>query len=183
MKLPSLLSLCFGLIASVAIDAQISTPSVGYVRYASNEVRGIYGLEGNYVVGGSALASAGAVSFSDDGGLLLQSGSLSLVDSNLTGLATIKVDGLGAIIRMDGNAQTAIAWLPASRTLVHWNGESFVKTGISALPLESEVISVRKLDGNTASLLVSRTDTTVVHYLISLRTGGLKNPNPFQAPS
>src|SRR5207253_2608494 len=106
-------------------------------------------------------ASARAVSFSDEGGLLLQSGSLSVVHSNLTGLATIEVDGLGAIIRMDGNAQTAIAWLPASRTLVHWNGESFVRTAVPELPGDGEVTSVRKLDGNTASLLVSRTDNTV----------------------
>ncbi|MFL6450390.1 MAG: hypothetical protein ACJ746_22320 [Bryobacteraceae bacterium] len=174
MKLSPFFPICLGLIASAVANSQIATPSVGYVRYANDGVRGIYGLEGNYVVGDKVLALALSASFSDDGGLLFQSGSLALVDSSLTTIATLGVSDSDAVIRIDRGLETAIAWLPASHALVHWNGKSFAKTTVSALPAEATVTSVRKLDRNTASLLVSKPDSTIVRCVMSLQTGDLK---------
>ena len=174
MKLSTLFSICLGLFASGAANAQIATPSVGYVRYASDGVRGIYGLEGNYVVGDKVLASALAASFSDDGGLLFQAGSLVLVDAKLATVSTVEVGDSDIIVRVDGNLETAIAWLPASHVLVYWNGKSFMRTAVPEFSGEGTVTSVRKLDGNTASLLVSKPDSIIVRYWVSLKTGELK---------
>src|SRR4051794_9161869 len=84
---------------------------------------------------------------------------------------------------MDGKLETAIAWLPASRALVYWNGSSFVRTVVPGFSVEGRVTSVRKLDGNTVSLLVAKPDTTIVRSVISLRTGDLKSSNPVLAAS
>src|SRR4051794_20167018 len=142
MKLSPFFQICLGLIACGAANGQIATPSVGYVRYASDGVRGIYGLEGNYVVGEKVLPSAGPASFSDEGGLLFHSGSLALVDSTLTTVSTMEVGDSDALVRMDGKLETAIAWLPASRALVYWNGSSFVRTVVPGFSVEGRVTSV-----------------------------------------
>jgi hypothetical protein len=80
-----------------------------------------------------------------------------------------------AIVRIDGNLETAIAWFPESQALVHWNGKSFVRTAVPEFSREGVVTSVRKLDGYTASLLVAKPDGTIVRFVISLRTGDLKS--------
>jgi hypothetical protein len=183
MKLSPVFLILSGLIPFGAAYTQIATPSVGYVRYANDGVRGIYGLEGNYVVGDRVLASAVAASFSDDGGLLFQSGTLALVDSKLTTLSTIDVGDSEAIVRIDGKLETAIAWLPASGALVHWDGTSFARTTVHELSGEGTVVSVRKLDRNTASLLVAKSDSTIARDVISLRTGDLKSLMPAPAAS
>lgn len=175
MKLSPILPICLGLLVSIAANCQVAIPSVGYVRYANDGVRGIYGLEGNYIVGRTVLAPAEAASFSVAGGLVFNSGSLALVDPKFVALATTAVEDSDAVVRVDGSLDTAVAWLPKSHVLVHWNGESFVRTTVSGVGEEEAVTSVRKLDARTASLLVSKPDGTVVRYRLSLQTGELKS--------
>lgn len=175
MKLSPILPICLGLLVSVAANCQLAIPSVGYVRYANDGVRGIYGLEGNYIVSRSVLAQADAASFSTAGGLIFNSGSLALVDPELVAVSTTAIEDSDPIVRLDGSLNTAIAWLPKSHALMHWNGESFVRTAVSGIGEEGIVTSVRKLDARTASLLVSKPDSTVVRYRLSLQTGEIKS--------
>src|SRR4051812_13971667 len=175
MKLPRTLPICLGLLVSVAANCQVAVPSVGYVRYANDGVRGVSGLEGNYIVSRSVLAAAEAASFSDLGGLIFNAGSLILVDPKLATISSTEIEDPDVIIRMDGSLATAIAWLPGSHVLEHWNGQTFVRTAISTLPAEGIVTSVRKLDARTASLLVSKPDSTIVRYRLALATGELKS--------
>src|SRR3954454_8118921 len=154
MKLSLTLPICLGFFVSLAANCQVATPSVGYVRYANDGVRGIYGLEGNYIVGRSVLAAAETASFSDAGGLIYNSGSLVLADPKLIALSTTEIEGSEPIVRLDGGVDTAIAWVPSSHVLVHWNGKSFVRTAVSGIAGEDAVTSVRKLDPSTASLFV-----------------------------
>jgi len=178
MKLPRILPICLGLFVAVAANGQVATPSVGYVRYSDDGVRGVYGLEGNYIVGRSVLAPAEAASFSDMGGLIFDSGTLALVDSRLVVLSATQIEDSDALVRIDGSLDTAIAWLPASHVLVHWNGHSFARTAISSLPAEDIVTSVRQLDPKTASLLAAKPDGTIVRYRLSLLTGEIKSSMP-----
>ncbi len=183
MKSSHFWPICLALLTSGSANCQLSTPSVGYVRYMNDGVRGVYGLEGNYIVGRDVLALAETASFSDDGGLIFQSGSLTLVDSKLTALSTTPVAGSDPIVRVDGNLQTAIAWVPASRVLVHWNGESFVSIAVPGLSEGDTVTSVRKLDSSTASLLVQKQDSSIVRDRVSLRTGEFKSSTLIPAAS
>lgn len=178
MKLFRFLPVCLGLIAFETGNCQLSAPTVGYVRYANDGVRGIYGLQGNYVVGASVLGSAQAASFSDTGGLLFDAGSLTLVDAKLDHVSSTEIQDSDAVVRLSGSPETAIAWLPASRVLVHWNGGSFVTTAVPELTLTDTVTSVRRVDARTASLLVVKTDAPVVRYEISLQTGDVKSTSP-----
>ncbi|MFL6416097.1 MAG: hypothetical protein ACJ74Y_10575 [Bryobacteraceae bacterium] len=175
MKLLPILPICLGLFASSAVNCQVGTPSVGYVRYPTDGVRGIYGLEGNYIVAGTVAAEAKAASFSEAGGLIFSPGSLTLADSHFATVASTEVSDSDAILRLDGDLNTAIAWLPMGHLLVHWNGQSFVTIPVAEGSIADGATSVRKLDANTASLLVPKPDTTVVRYVVSLRTGQLKS--------
>jgi len=181
MKLPPLLAICLGATACIPANCQLATPSVGYVRYPSGDVRSIYGLQGNYIVGDSVLSSGEAASFSEAGGLILRSGTLVLVDSKFATVATAEVHESAALLRIDGSPETAVAWLPGSRALVHWNGKSLATASLSSIGEGATVTSVRKLDANTASLLVSKPDGTLTRNRISLRTGELKSSQPVAA--
>src|SRR3982751_5337898 len=176
MKFSPLLPICLSLIAPWPGKCQVTTPSVGYVRYPSDGVRGVYGLEGNYVVGADVLLRPTAASFSDEGGLICEGGSLLLVDPKLATLSSAEISDADCLVRLDGTLETAIAWLPASHALVHWNGKSFSRTPVPELWGQDTVTSIRKLDASTASLLVSKPDgSNVVRYRLSLRTGELKS--------
>jgi hypothetical protein len=181
MKLYSLLAVYLGITASVAANCQVATPSVGYVRYADGVVRPIYGLQGNYIVGDGVFSSAEAASFSEAGGLISKEGSLVLVDSKLAAVATAELRESGALLRLDGALDTAIAWLPESRVLLHWTGKSFAAASVSFIAEGDKVTSIRKLDANTGSLLVAKPDTTLVRYGFSLRNGELQSSVPLPA--
>src|SRR3954452_18562278 len=107
MKLSPLIPICLAITASVAANGQLAAPSVGYVRYAKGDVRPIYGLPGNYIVGDSVLTSAEAVGFSDAGGLFSKAGTLVLMDSKLARVATADVRESAALLRIDGSIETA----------------------------------------------------------------------------
>ncbi len=181
MKLPPLLAVCLGITAAAAGNCQLATPSVGHVRYADGVVRPIYGLPGNYILGDAIPALAEAASFSEAGGLISKGGTLLLTDSNLTPVAAADLHSSAALLRVDRTLDTAIAWIPETRVLVHWNGKSLSPVPVASLGEGDRVTSVRKLDANTASLLVSKPDTTLVRYRISLLEGALQSSNALSA--
>jgi len=181
MKLSLLTAICLAITASIAANCQVATPSVGYVRYANGDVRPIYGLPGNYIVGDSVLTSAEAVSFSGAGGWVLKPGTLALMDSKLTSVVTSEVRESAALFHIDGSIETAVAWLPESHVLLHWNGKSLSSTPVSLIGEGDTATSVRKLDANTASFLVSKPGGSVASYRISLLTGELKSSVPMAA--
>jgi hypothetical protein len=181
MKLSPLIAICFAITASVAAHGQVVAPSVGYVRYANGDVRPIYGLPGNYIVGDSVLTSADAVGFSDAGGVLSTGGTLVLMDSKLARVATADVHESSVLLRIDRSIETAVAWLPESQVVLHWNGKSLSAVSVSSIVGGDTVTSVRKLDPNTASFVVSKPDRTMALYRLSLLTGELKSSIPLAA--
>ena len=95
----SLLLLC----SPAWLAAQIAAPMVGFARYPDSSVEAVYGLPGNFVVTRAALGTAGAISFSDYGGLLSRSGKILLLKADATPVAEYDTAEASPLLSVTGD--------------------------------------------------------------------------------
>jgi hypothetical protein len=155
------------------LPAQVNVPQVGFVRYADHTVRPIYGVSSNFVAGKTVLDSADAASFSDSGGLVSRNGHIELVTRDGTVLGQYDSGETAPLLNIDGDAKTAIAWLPVHHALLYWDGKSFATIQVQDGTLFGPVSSVRLASFSTAKLLVTDPEEHVFEVTISLETGNL----------
>jgi hypothetical protein len=72
---------------------------------------------------------------------------------------------------MDGDASSAIAWLPRQSELLTWNGAQCTAIAVQYPALSGLVDSVRMVGGNAAELLVTESDGSVDRVTVSLPDG------------
>ncbi len=158
---------------------QLSSPRVGVVRYADGGLYLLYGLPGSYLVGPRVLDGTDDASFSQGGGIVARKGSIALLRSDFSTLGTFEMAGENnPLLGINDDLTTAIAWLPSTQRLVHWNGQSFASVSVPDILREGEVSFVSKRDGKTASLLLHSSDGSVSEASISLATGQLMSVMP-----
>jgi hypothetical protein len=75
------------------------------------------------------------------------------------------------VLNMDGDASSAIAWLPQHSELLIWNGAQFTGIAVQNPALAGLVDSVRIVGGNAAELLVTESDGSVDRVTVSLPDG------------
>ena len=177
MKLRTIISLALPLWLAATLQAQIRAPKVGFVRYSDGTVRATYGLEANFIVGSQTPIAADAVSFSDLGGLISRGGRIRLVGRDASVIAEYDSTETAPVLNVDGDLTTAIAWLPSRHALLHWNGKSFVLTSLTSA-ISENVNSLRVQSPNSAKLLVTAGDRSVLEATVSLDTGDLVAMNP-----
>lgn len=155
---------------------QVDAPRVGVARYSDNSVHTVFGLPGDFVISNQVIGSADAVSFSDSGGLLAKNGRIQLIEPSAAVIAEYESGESAPLLNVDGDLRSAIAWLPARHSLLHWNGKSFVVTDVaSALP--GVVTSLCLENASTAQLLLAEKGGVVSEATISLETGYLISLN------
>lgn len=157
---------------SFLLEAQLNTPNAGIVRYQDGTIHRVLGLPANYVVDGTALDSADHVSFSDAGGILAKDGRIRLVDSAFKTLAEYDSGDPAALVNIDADLQSAVAWLPTHRRLLYWNGTSFSSTEVKGSDGLGSVTSLW-ITGRTAKLLATGRDGGVLEANVSLDSGEL----------
>lgn len=167
-----ILALCL----AATLQAQINAPKVGVARYSGGQVRTIYGLEANFIVGEQMSTMADAISFSDSGGLISRGGHILLTARDASVIADYDSGETAPVLNLDGALATAIAWLPTHHALLHWNGKSFVLMPVTSGIFE-KVTSLRMLSPNSARLLLATADS-ILEATISLDTGFLISINP-----
>ncbi len=166
---------CSALSLFVAAQAwgQIKAPVIGVARLADGSVRTVYGLPDDLIFDSKSLGSFDAASFSDKAGLVSENGRIDLVRTDLSVIAGYSTGETKPLLNVDGDATSAIAWLPSSRSLLHWNGNSFVLTSVTGLDETLSIDSVRVKSANTAELLVSDARGVVLSASVSLQSGNL----------
>lgn len=160
----------FGLIA-LSLTGQISVPKVGNARYPDGSLHRVQGLPANMIVTDLPIDSAEAASFSDDGGLLSQHGKIRLLSAGFSILGEYPVTEK-PLLSMDGDPSSALAWLPNSHTLLHWNGSNFDAFGLAASDVGGRVTDIQS-GTKQARLIVQQADDSVSAVTISLRNGNL----------
>ena len=158
---------------------QLSSPRVGVVRYADGSLYLLYGLPGSYLVGPRVLGGTDDASFSQRGGIVARKGLITLLRPDLSTVGTFETAGeSNPLLGIDDDLTTAIAWLPSTQRLAHWNGQSFATVSVPDTLREGEVCFVSKRDGQTASLLLHSPDGSVSEASVSLATGQLISVMP-----
>jgi hypothetical protein len=163
---------CFILLAA-RLDAQLAAPHIGLVRYPGLPIQDLLGVPANFIPGPSAFNTADAASFSDTAGLLAANGQLRLVNRNGVVLAHRPYPGSTPLLNIDHELDTAIAWLPAAHTLLHFNGRDFTTVAVLPGAFDGLVTSVSASSPDFARLLVSHPDHTSSIVNISLATGNV----------
>jgi hypothetical protein len=154
-------------------SSQVNRPRVGVVRFADSSTHLVYGLAGNYLVDKASLGSADAASFSNESGIVSSGGILTLLDQDFWPVATFESDEMHPVLNTDGNNSTAVAWLPATHRVVHWNGKKLVALDVPDFASRGIVTAVRKPNSKSASLLLATPGEGVVEAQVSLEDGHL----------
>ncbi|HEY1948072.1 MAG TPA: hypothetical protein VGG97_13755 [Bryobacteraceae bacterium] len=154
----------------VLLPAQVGAPNVGSARFAGH-VFAVRGIPANFLVAKTPWTSAAAVSFSDAGGLLSQSGTVTLTGPDGASLADYASGEAAPILNIDGPLATAVAWLPAKHALLHWNGKAFILQEVNDSAFAGEVTYVQLNSPRMAKLLVTHGDATVSAVTVSVETG------------
>jgi hypothetical protein len=162
--------LLFGLAG--CLEAQLTVPKVGVVRFPDGGLRTVLGLDSNFIVNREVIAKADADSFSDQGGLLAKNGRIQLLGPDLKVVAEYDSGESAPLLNIDGDLRTAIAWLPTERALLYWDGKSFALAQTND-QLLSHVLALRVGNSKTAKLLILEQGGAVSSATVSLESGNL----------
>ncbi len=173
MKLQTFVFLAVPICLAGWLQAQVSAPKLGVVRYADGTVRPIYGIEANFIVGKQMLPIADAVSFSDFGGLVAANGRIQLVGVRGALVAEYNAHERKPLLNIDQDLTTAIVYLPSREALLRWNGKSFVLIQLTRGSFPGTVTSVQAMGAHAAKLLMTTRDGNVSELTMSLDTGQL----------
>lgn len=165
------------LLISVFSKAQLKPPPIGIARLSDASVRTLYGLPENLIVDSRSFGSFDAASFSDQAGLLATHGRIQLVNTNFAVLGECETGEPQPLLNVDGSVASAIAWLPASQSLLFWNGTAFVRKEVTGIDRSLQATSVRVQNADTAQLLLTDTNGAVFEASVSLESGNLLSLN------
>lgn len=154
----------------VLLQGQIHTPQAGFIRCADGTVKAVYGVPGAFVLGRPILGSVVSSSFSEQGGIVATRDAIRVLDAIGNPVAEFSSADSGALVDMETGASSAIAWLPASLSLLSWDGKAFHETQMGA-PVAGQVIAVRLAQG--AAVLTVLDQDAVSEQTIALNSGYL----------
>jgi hypothetical protein len=149
-------------------QAQVNAPRIGFARFGDGSLRAVYGLQASFVLGKPVLQSVTAASFSDDGGLVATPGHIQLLSRDGSVVSDCESTDPAPVLNMDGDGSTAVAWLPASQTILHWEQGMCQSVSLPA-PLTEHVTSI-SVAGHVAKLLAIQ-DNAVSEIAIGLDSG------------
>lgn len=170
MKRPGFALLAVALLGGCLL-AQISAPTPGFVRLPGLPIQVLFGVPGSFITAAGPFGTAQAASFSDTRGLLAQDGRIRLVTRGGSAIASFPYTGPPPLL--DLAPDSALAWLPASHTLLWWDGRVFTPLPISPGDLTGQISDVSVVSPDNARFLLTHPDRTVSSLLVSLANGAV----------
>lgn len=158
-------------LAAGILYAEVSPPQIGVIRCSDRSVRAVYGLAANFILAAKPLATADAVSFSDRAGLIAVNGTIELLQTDGTFISKYESSETQPVLNVDGDAASAIAWLPSQNAVLRWTGSSFRLYPIT--PLEGRVTALTASAPDRAQLLILNNDGSGSRATVTLSTGEL----------
>jgi hypothetical protein len=150
---------------------QIQAPRIGFLHTSDGLVRSVAGLSASFVLGAPLPIVAVASSFSDTAGVVVRPNEVDVLNQQGAVVAKYPEGTFNGVAGITAGVDTAIVWLPGSRTMLWFDGKVFqVESLTSELP--ANVISVRR-DGVQASMLMLDDSGALSQITVSLKTGNL----------
>jgi len=153
------------LLAGMLLPAQLTVPRAGIARYPDGSIHIIHGISANLIVDSGVLGNAESASFSDSTGLLAESGLIRSLRADGTVLGAYHSDDPLPLLQVN------TAWLPTKHLLLLWDGTKFVETPIDDSSFEGKVTFLSLPATNVAQFYVTRADSSVARFTVSLPSG------------
>lgn len=163
------------LILSGLLNAQLSVPKLGTVRFSDGSMHVVHGLAANIIADPRTLSTAGSASFSNSGGLTSANGLIRLLSAGSAVLGEYQSGEPRPILNIDSALLSAVVWLPSRHMLLGWDGKAFTTTPVDNSAFGGEVTFVRQAAGKTVELFVEQADDSVAKLTVSLTEGRLLN--------
>lgn len=154
-----------------AMCASVQAPVAGAIRYASGSVYPLLGMSRAFVPGQAIADHVAAAAFGEKAGILAVDGGLEIVDYSGQRLSRFDGDSSQAVLAMQATPSWAIAWLPASNTIVTFTGGTWRTTALTT-PLPGTVVSARVVSQDTAHLLL-REGAQIFEDTVGLASGNV----------
>ena len=181
MNRHTLVSIALLLSGAASVRAGINAPQVGITRHSDGTVHSLYGLHANFIYGRQMFSLAQAASFSDQAGLLSVRGQIELISPSGVVLATIKANEPSPVLNVDGDVNSAIAWLPSQKALLFKTDSSFDLVAVG--DAFSGTVTSLSRRGSSARLFVNAADSSVSQIDIDLNSGNITNLQPIPSAS
>ncbi|HTS49589.1 MAG TPA: hypothetical protein VMH05_16665 [Bryobacteraceae bacterium] len=152
----------FMLAAAVCAQPALAPPQVGFLRDGANSFRPVFGIAGNFVLGGAAFSGVASAAYSGSFGLVKTDTSVIAVDSLGKVLASMDAPTGPAAFAFFSDGSPAFVYLSSANLLFEWYG-----TGFQMVPFDCQLFPP------SAVLGISAPDRAHVAFLIE-RNGGLR---------
>jgi hypothetical protein len=149
--------LAFAILAASALaQSTMQTPQVGFAAIAGGEVRPVFGVAGNFILGPSVAGNARSEAFSGLVGILKTDSSLIAFDPKGNVLANAAA-GPGLALFAFSSGGAALAYIPSTNSLFEWFGGRFAT--LSVRPDASDnMLAIAFRNEYEATLIVRRSN-------------------------
>lgn len=137
----------------------IRPPQLGFIEDSARNLRPVFGLAGNFMLGPPIAGKVVAQAFSGSIGLLKTDSSLAAFDSQGKLLASIDVAPGPALFAFSAAGGAAIAYIVASNQFVEWRGGAFAPMSLDFSEGRADsVLGIAFPTPSEASLIIQRKD-------------------------
>ena len=147
--------IAFGLVAAACAQPALAPPQVGFLQDGANSFRPVFGIAGNFVLGGSAFGGVASAAYSGSFGLVKTDTSVIAVDSQGQVLASMDAPAGPAYFAFFSDGSPAFVYLPSANLLLQWYG-----TGFQMVPFDCQLFPA------SAVMAISAPDRGHVAFLI-----------------
>lgn len=145
----------FTLAAVACAQPALAPPQVGFVQDSANSFRPIFGVSGNFALGGSVFSGVASAAYSGSFGFVKTDTSVFAVDSQARVLAAMDAPAGPADFAFFGDGSPAFVYLANSNLLFQWYG-----TGFQMVPFDCQLFP------SSAVVAISAPDRWHVAFLI-----------------
>jgi hypothetical protein len=158
------------LAAASAAAQSFSPPVVGVMATQKGELRPIYGLAGNLIVGGALRDDVRTFAFSGRYGLAKTANQVLLLDSKAALLASFEAPEGDALFAFGEDGKPSLCYFPQSRELCRIGDDGFCTEPLPTDQYGDEIIALQDMSHDMAKLIVRR-EAVLVQETISLQNG------------
>lgn len=161
----------FILATAACAQPALAPPQVGFFQDGANSFRPVWGIAGNFVLGGSTFNGVASAAYSGSFGLVKTDTSVIAIDDQGCILATMDAPAGPAAFAFFSDGSPAFVYLPGANLLFEWSG-----TGFQMVPFDcqlfppSAVVGISAPDRWHVAFLIQR-DQSPWEIRVAIETG------------
>ena len=140
-------------------QTSLTSPQVGFMRDATDSLRPVYGIAGNFLLGDAVAIGVISAAYSGSFGWVKTSSTVAVIDRTGSILASTAAPDGPALFAFTRAGEPALAYLVASDTMLAWNAGAITAVPVDATVLGANaVLSIAAPDSDHAAMIIQRDD-------------------------